>query len=198
MAENSEDTFVTSSQCPLCGRELVTHWQSCNIPFFGDVMNVSTVCTCGFRFADTLILSQREPVRYELRVHNTDDLNARVVRSTSGTIRIPELGIDIEPGAASESYVSNIEGVLDRVRDVLKGVLCWDGSDDAEKRENAMELLSRIDKVIEGKEEISVVIEDPLGNSAIISDRASRTLLSEEEARMLRTGEIVFEKAMQP
>ncbi|HIH45317.1 MAG TPA: ZPR1 zinc finger domain-containing protein [Candidatus Methanoperedenaceae archaeon] len=195
MAENSEDTFVTRSHCPLCGSELVTHWQSFDIPFFGDVMNVSTVCTCGFRFADTLVLSQREPVRYELLVQSTDDLNARVVRSTSGTIRIPELGIDIEPGAASESFVSNIEGVLDRVRDVLKGVLCWDSPEDAEKRENAKALLSRIDDVVEGNEEISVIIEDPLGNSAIISDRASRTFLSPEEARMLRTGEIVFEKA---
>ena len=48
------------------------------------------------------------------------DLDARVIRSSSGTLRIPELGVDIEPGFASESYISNVEGVLDRVEGVVE------------------------------------------------------------------------------
>jgi zinc finger protein len=113
------------------------------------------------------------------------------VRSTSGTIRIPELGVDIEPGPASESFISNIEGVLDRVTGILEMVIRW-GEDD--KTERALELLSVIEKIMEGNYEITVVIEDPLGNSAIFAENAICRELTEEEAACLKTGMIVFEK----
>ena len=182
---------VTRSACPLCGRELVTNWVPQNIPFFGEVMHVTSLCDCGFRYSDTMILTQREPVHYELKIKCQNDLDARVVRSTSGTIRIPELGVDIEPGPASESFISNIEGVLDRVTGILEMITRW-GEDD--KTERALELLSVIEKIMEGNYEITVVIEDPLGNSAIFAENAICRELTEEEAACLKTGMIVFEK----
>lgn len=136
-------------------------------------------------------MTEREPVRYELKIKSQDDLDARVVRSTSGTIRIPELGVDIEPGPASESFVSNIEGVLERVEDILKTILSWG---EKEKTERANELLSLIDKIKSGVYEITVIIEDPLGNSAIIAENAVMRKLTVEEASRLKTGMIVFEK----
>ncbi len=182
---------ITRSTCPLCSRELTTNWVPDNIPFFGEVMHITSLCECGLRYSDTLVLSQSEPVHYEMKVRSTDDLDARVVRSTSGTIRIPELGVDIEPGPASESFISNIEGVLERVEDILCMVTRW-GEEDKTKR--AMELLSNIEKTRGGQYEITLVIEDPLGNSAIIAENALFRKLSSDEIANLRTGMIVFEK----
>jgi zinc finger protein len=182
---------VTRSICPLCQKEMLTNWCPDNIPFFGEVMNITSICDCGFRYSDTLILAQRSPVHYEMKIKSVEDLNARVVRSTSGTIRIPELGIDIEPGAASESFVSNIEGVIERVEEILHNVTMWG---EEEKTKRAEELLSIFEKVRAGEYEISVIIEDPMGNSAIISDNAFSRELSKEEAAELKTGMIVFEK----
>lgn len=183
--------IVTKSTCPLCSKELVTNWVQDNIPFFGEVMHITSLCECGFRYSDTLIMTQRKPVRYELRVNKKEDLDARVVRSTSGTIRIPELGIDIEPGPASESFVSNIEGVLERVEDILQNVLLWK---EKGKTERAEELLAAIERIKSGEYEVTVIIEDPLGNSAIIAENAISRELTEEEAESLKTGTIVFEK----
>lgn len=183
---------ITKSTCPLCNRELVTNWVQDNIPFFGEVMHITSVCECGLRYADTLVMAQRKPVRYELKIRTQDDLDARVVRSTSGTIRIPELGIDIEPGPASESFVSNIEGVLDRVEEILQNVMLWD---EKEKIERAKELIALLEKIKTGKYEITVIIEDPLGNSAIIAENATSRELTDEEAAGLKTGMVVFEKA---
>ncbi len=182
---------VTRSVCPLCQKEMLTNWCPDNIPFFGEVMNITSICDCGFRYSDTLILAQRSPVHYEMKVKTVDDLDARVVRSTSGTIRIPELGIDIEPGAASESFVSNIEGVIERVEEILHNVTMWG---EEEKTKRAEELLSIFQKVRAGEYEISVIIEDPMGNSAIIADHATNRELTGEEAAELKTGMIVFEK----
>ncbi len=139
-----------------------------------------------------MILSSKEPMRYEMPVETSEDLDARVIRSTSGTIRIPEMGVTIEPGSVSESYVTNIEGVLHRVRDVLATASRWVQGDE-EKSSRSEELLCMIEEVIQGKRKITVIVEDPLGNSAIISKKAKATRLSEEEAEKLNTGMIVFD-----
>ena len=155
-------------------------------------MYICANCQCSFRFADTMVLSSKEPMRYEISVETPEDLNARVIRSTSGTIRIPEMGIVIEPGTVSESYITNIEGVLQRVQSVLMTASRW-VQEDKEKFARSQELMHMLKEVNEGRKKITVVIEDPLGNSAIISKKAVATKLSKEEAEKLNTGMIVFD-----
>ncbi|MBN2110189.1 MAG: ZPR1 zinc finger domain-containing protein [Methanosarcinaceae archaeon] len=186
--------FVTVTSCPLCHEELIINWQGDDIPYFGEVMYITSKCACGFRFADTMILAQRDPVRYELKVRDIDDLNSRVVRSTSGTIRIPELGIDVEPGSISESYVTNIEGVLDRILNVVITATRWAENDaDDQRSSRGLEVHQALRDAMEGNRELTVVIEDPLGNSAIISEKAVSRKLTPEEAAKLKTGMIVFD-----
>jgi zinc finger protein len=187
-----QERFETKICCPLCQTDLVMNWQRDNIPYFGEILYISARCQCSFRFADTMILSSKEPMRYEMPVETSEDLDARVIRSTSGTIRIPEMGVTIEPGSVSESYVTNIEGVLQRIRDVLMTASRWVQGDD-EKSSRSEELLCMLEDVIQGKRKITVIVEDPLGNSAIISKKAKATKLSKEEAEKLNTGMIVFD-----
>ena len=68
-----------------------------------------------------------------------DDLAIRVVRSMSASIEIPELGVRIDPGPACQGFVSNVEGVLDRIESVVNMALRW-GTD--EEQENATALLA--------------------------------------------------------
>ncbi len=187
-----QESFETRVSCPLCHNDLVMNWQRDDIPYFGEVMYISAKCQCSFRFADTMILASKEPMRYEMSVETPEDLDARVIRSTSGTIRIPEMGIVIEPGTVSESYITNIEGILQRVQSVLMTASRW-VQEDEEKFSRSQELLRMLEEVIAGKEKITVIIEDPLGNSAIISKKAIVTKLSKEEAEKLNTGMIVFD-----
>ncbi len=155
-------------------------------------MYISAKCECSFRFADTMILSSKEPMRYEMPVEAPEDLDARVIRSISGTIRIPEMGIVIEPGTVSESYITNIEGILQRVQSVLMTASRW-VQEDKDKFARSQELLHMLEEVIEGRKKITVIIEDPLGNSAIISKKTVATKLSKEETEKLNTGMIVFD-----
>jgi len=187
-----DENFETRISCPLCHDDLVINWQKDNIPYFGEIMYISAKCQCSFRFADTLSLSSKEPIRYEISVETQEDLDARVIRSTSGTIRIPEMGVTIEPGMASESYITNIEGVLHRVRSVLMTASRWVQEED-DKFSRSQELLCMLEEVIAGKKKILIIIEDPFGNSAIISKKATTTQLSKEEAEKLNSGMIVFD-----
>ncbi|MDW7732000.1 MAG: ZPR1 zinc finger domain-containing protein [Methanolobus sp.] len=192
--ESSCHNFVTATSCPLCHKDLIINWQGDDIPYFGEVLHITAKCDCSFRFADTIILAQRDPVRYELKVENLEDLNSRVVRSTSGTIRVPELGIDVEPGSVSESYVTNIEGVLDRILNVVITATKWAENDaDEERHSKGLEIQQALRDAMEAKKELTLVIEDPLGNSAIISDKATSRQLTSQEAAELKTGMIVFD-----
>ena len=166
---------VVQGRCPYCEREIQYLYQTENIPFFSDILIVSGRCECGYRHADTMILSEAEPARWEIQVQGPEDLAVRVVRSASGSIRIPELGVEIDPGPACEGFVSNIEGVLDRIEDVVAGILTWAEGDE---RENALTLKERIGLAREGSVPFSLSIEDPTGNSAIVSPKAKKTLVS--------------------
>ena len=181
-----------TTSCPLCHEDLIIHWNSDNIPFFGEVMYITALCDCSFRFADTMILTQKEPVHYEITIETIEDLNARVIRSTSGTIRIPELGIDVEPGMISDSYVTNIEGILDRIQNVVITASKW-VKDDEEKYALSLDILKKLNDAKMGKQKLTIIIEDPLGNSAIISDKAVSKTLTTEESKDLKTGMIIFD-----
>ena len=187
------EPFFTKTNCPLCQNSIIITWQPDNIPFFGDVMHTCSQCDCGFKYADTMILTQREPMRFSLSVESPKDLDIRVIRSISGTIRIPELGINIEPGPASESYVSNVEGILCRIEDVVGMVTRWKDEPPG-SIERAHEILGSLQQVRLGELGITLIIEDPLGNSAIISDKARSEVMIPKEADSLKTGLIVLEK----
>jgi zinc finger protein len=174
------------STCPLCADVITFKFSTDEIPFFGEIMLVSANCTCGFKYADTITLNEREPARYEIEF-DSRDFTTRVIRSSSGTVQIPELGVTIEPGSASEAFVSNVEGVLCRVEEIIAMATKW-SSNDPRKLELGNQLLKMIDSLRKGEGTMTLVIDDPFGNSAIISPKAQRRALSESEACTLKTG----------
>lgn len=172
--------------CPSCGRELRAVVSTYDVPFFGKVLLTSISCECGFRHADSVVLGEKEPVRYIIKI-NRENLFTKVIRSTSGTIRIPEIGVAIEPGPASQAFITNLEGVLDRVEGVVRTAMRWN-SENEEKVRRCEWILERIRNTIDGDEELTLILEDPLGNSLIVSDEAFKEIMSKEEAQKLKTG----------
>lgn len=196
MADEPDRTLVrgplreaaVDGPCPYCGLPaLVMRSLPLEIPYFGDALQTTVSCgSCSYRRADLLLTERGEPVRHALRVERSDDLNARVVRSTSGTIRVPELGVVIEPGPRAEAFVTNAEGVLRRLRDILEFARRNADSDAA--RRHAERAIADVDQMIAGSRAFTLIVEDPTGNSAIIHDRATKKKLSAGEARRLKRG----------
>jgi len=177
--------------CPSCGRELKTVITTYDVPFFGKVLLTSISCECGFKHADSVVVDTKEPTRYKIKI-NRHNLYTKVIRSTSGTIRIPEIGMSVEPGPASQAFVTNLEGVLDRIEGIVRMAMRWNAED--EKKVKRCEwILERIRNTIEGDEELTLILEDPFGNSMIVSDDAFREIMSKEEAEGLKKGLTVFD-----
>lgn len=155
------------SICPVCGKAgLKITSNTHDIPYFEDVMETLTKCdSCGYRHVDVLVLGEKEPARYTLKIESAGDMHARVVRSGKATVEVKELGVKITPGPDSEGYITNVEGVLKRIEDV---VFMQKSSDKKE------ELLKKINDAKEGKFTLELIITDPSGNSAIISGKARK------------------------
>jgi zinc finger protein len=162
--------------CPACGNEIQIVHHRLEIPHFSDILLVSIACeTCGYRHVDTIILGEGEPVRWTVRISEPEDLSIRVVRSTSGTIEIPELGLKVEPGTACEGFVTNVEGVLNRFEQAVSSVLL--SPENEEERMTAIQVLECIGAARDVAFPFTLVLEDPAGNSALVSDKAIKTLL---------------------
>jgi zinc finger protein len=169
-------------------------WETVDIPHFGEAMVIAGVCDCGYRHNDTILLTQKEPVRFTLQVTSIEDLDARVIRSSSGTLRIPELGVDIEPGFASDSYISNVEGVLERIEGVVGfATRSAREAESPEATRKGEEVLEKIILARNGRFPLTIIIEDPLGNSVIDYEKAVKSPLSDEDAAHLKTGMIIVD-----
>ena len=164
---------VVPGPCPTCNTEIEYLYTTENIPYFSDILIISAICpSCGYKFVDTQMLKHGEPVRYVYRTATPEDLAVRVMRSMSASIEIPELGVRIDPGPTCQGFVSNIEGVLDRIVQAI-GSAIVDGDD--EERENARLLLEKIARVKCGELSVTFILEDPNGNSAIVADSAEKS-----------------------
>ena len=164
---------VIVAPCPNCKKDIQYIYQTERIPYFSEVLLASAVCDCGFTSVDTLVIGDGEPVRYSLKVEGPDDLSARVIRSSVGTMEIPELGLLVRPGPMCEAFISNVEGVLLRFDKVLDTIRLSAEEEDKEKID-ALKL--RLADARDGKVEFTLIIEDLDGNSGIVSKKAVKSV----------------------
>jgi len=124
--------------------------------------------------ADVESEEKHDPVKYTIDISSEEDMKIRVVKSSAATVRIPHV-TTIEPGAASIGYISNIEGILNRVKRAVEQAR--DGAEEQSDRKKAKNILKKLQKVMWGQESLKIIIEDPSGNSAIISEKAVKAKL---------------------
>lgn len=165
---------LNKQPCPICKKKgLTLKEEEVEIPYFGKVFVFSMSCSeCSYNKSDIEPVEKKEPCKYTLEVDSEDDMNVKIVKSGEATIKIPHV-ITIEPGPASEGYITNLEGLLERVKKAIESSV--DGENDKEietAKKKAKNLIKKINKVIFGREKLKIIIEDPSGNSAIISDKA--------------------------
>jgi zinc finger protein len=154
---------------------------------FGPVlMSVSTCKSCGYKHTDVVSLGTHEPTSTSVKVRSADDLKIRVVRGNTATILVPELGVSIEPGQNNEGFISNIEGVLARVQDVATFLT---RSLNGHKKRRADAAVRKIEKARKGRLPFTLVLKDPFGNSAVISNKVKTRVISAKELKGLKFGE---------
>ena len=134
-----------------------------------------TCSSCHFHKSDVEAEERKDPVKITFTVEDKKDLNVRVIKSSEATIKIPQMKMDVRSSIASSGYLSNVEGVLVRFKKIIESER--DNSEDDDVKKHAKNLLKKLWKVELGDEKLKIIIEDPSGNSAIVSEKAERQVL---------------------
>ena len=169
-------------RCPVCGNEMTIEDYIYTVPRLGKIVISSGRCPrCGYKYSDVRLAEAGEPRKIIYRVESPEDLNALVVRSSSAAVLVPELGLEMLPGPASEGFITTVEGVLERFLEALEAA-CSAPDADREACRRAREM---IEKAKRGEEKFTLVIVDPEGVSAVDSDKAVVTSVDKKELREL-------------
>lgn len=165
--------ILEKQPCPMChGNTLILREMERDIPYFGKSYIFSMDCeACDYHMADVELEGAGKPVKYTFDIESEKDLNTRIVKSSRAKIKIPRL-VEIKPGPISNGYVTNIEGILNRVKKILE---TQRDDEDPSIRKKAKNQLKKIQRVLWGREKLTLIIEDQTGNSAIISEKARKS-----------------------
>ncbi len=183
---DSDNYYMVQTPCPQCEKPASIIQVPETVPLFGQILLQTIVCAhCGFKWSDVMSVDVRDPCGYEARVSRESDLSTKLIRNSSGTVEIPELGVLLEPGALSEGFFTNMEGLLERVENVLAMII---RSSSGEQHQNAQEVMKKLLLCKSGKLPFTVRVLDPYGGSALIGDRVKKFSLSKEQLEKLKKG----------
>ncbi|MFH0870213.1 MAG: ZPR1 zinc finger domain-containing protein [archaeon] len=168
--------MISGEPCPFCHQKTLTLMEAeVDVPYFGKTYIFSMDCSnCKYHKADVESADEnREPVKFTLEISSEEDMKIRIIKSSNAMIKIPHIG-NIEPGEASNGYITNVEGILQRMKKQIETL-----RDDAEEedKKKAKNMLKKLMRVMWGQEKLKMILEDPTGNSAIISDKVVKSKL---------------------
>jgi zinc finger protein len=178
--------------CPICfseeGLTMIAH--TSEIPYFGEHTQLTILCpSCGWKHTDFIPAEGKKPGAWSLEIDSSEMLSVRIVRSSSCTIRIEKLGLEVDPGGATTGYVSNIEGVLNRFEGAIQ--LMYRQSIASKEQEIVKKcelLLKKINLVKSGDLVVEMILLDPMGHSQILHSNAISRNLTNEELENLEVG----------
>ncbi|MFH1064897.1 MAG: ZPR1 zinc finger domain-containing protein [Nanoarchaeota archaeon] len=165
---------VEGEKCPMCGEKKLTLIEDeQDIPYFGKTFIFSMQCSgCGFLRSDVESAETKEPCKITFKVEKEADLKVRLVKSSEAKVIIPELKAEMVPGDFSIGFVTNVEGMIDKFEKIIQDEKkAAEDDDDTAVKTKAKNLLKKIWNVKCGEGSLTIVIEDPSGNSAIISEK---------------------------
>ena len=175
--EIKEEEDRSQILCPRCKKgRVIIEQTSYKLSKQDETMLLMLVkCTnCDLLIRDVLPLETKiKPGTYTYRVTN-GDLTAKIFRSPTGFLEIPEYGIEVEPGPGAEFIVTNVEGILERA---ISATRFLSGSDP--NNNVARELLPLLDEAKQGKRDFTVILRDETGGSCITHEDPSKIKFEE-------------------
>ena len=93
--------------CPICSSSgnvnMIAHIDE--IPYFGEHTQVTILChDCGWRQTDFIPAEGKKAGGWSMVIDDEEKLRARVVRSSSCTVSVPELDLEVNPGTSSTMF----------------------------------------------------------------------------------------------
>lgn len=158
-------------ECPICHKSLNVTILPYNTSNYGEIIITVIFClSCGYRDVSITSSKSSNPKRIIFKIKDRKDLSVRIIKSETCTISIPELDIAIKPCSKSQIMVTNVEGLLNWIKGlILEAEIILEPN---ENKLKCLEIIKKIDDVINGKHGLTIILEDINGNSILLSDKA--------------------------
>ncbi|KAF7288707.1 Zinc-finger protein ZPR1 [Mycena chlorophos] len=166
----NEEIFVFKGVCSSCGHPLDTLMKKVSIPYFQDVLIMSTNCDrCGYR--DNEVKSgaaiSDKGKRIILKVEDRDDLSRDILKSETAGLEIPEIELVLQQGTLGGRFTT-VEGILEQIYEELAEKVFTAGDSAINTDRSAFEIfLGKLKGVKEAAEPFTLILDDPLANSYV-------------------------------
>ncbi|MBT3464818.1 ZPR1 zinc finger domain-containing protein, partial [archaeon] len=122
MTEEKNIEIEEGQPCPMCFTKNLTLRQvERDLPYVGLTYVFSMECqNCDYAMSDVEFENKQKPSKLSFEIGSEEDLKVRIVKSTQAALKIPRI-IEEKPGPGGQGYISNIEGVLEKVKKILEG-----------------------------------------------------------------------------
>lgn len=166
---DNEEVFTFPGTCSSCSAPLETNMKKVNIPYFKDILIMSTNCdSCGYRDNEVKSGSAIPPKgrKLTLRVEDAEDLSRDVLKSESAGLSIPDIDLHLAPGTLGGRFTT-LEGLLQQVYDELSERVLMRG-DSSIQKDNLEGFLGKLKDVMSAQLcPYTVILDDPLADSYI-------------------------------
>ncbi|GLV40618.1 Zpr1 [Carabus blaptoides fortunei] len=166
----NDEVLQFPTNCTNCQSPCHTNMKLTNIPHFKEVVIMATTCdVCGHRTNEVKSGSgiEEKGLNITVKVSGMEDFSRDVLKSDTCTLRIPELDLDVGPTTLGGRFTT-IEGLLTAIRDQLADQGHAFGDSQASDTKLRMEtFLAKLNDVIAGKQGVTVILDDPAGNSYV-------------------------------
>ncbi|KHN81309.1 Zinc finger protein ZPR1 -like protein [Toxocara canis] len=161
------------TDCPNCGAHIETCMKPTDVPYFSTVIIMSTTCdACGLRTNEVKSggAIKDQGCKLIVSIEEVTDLARDVLKSDTCNMAIPELELEVGPGALPSRFTT-VEGLLQATKDQLKeqGSFMLGDSADSQDKSRMSKFLEKFDAVLALKKKVHLILDDPAGNSYIQS-----------------------------
>ncbi|KAL9937786.1 hypothetical protein V8E36_003331 [Tilletia maclaganii] len=170
----NEEIYTFPDTCSSCSAPLMTHMKKVAIPYFKEILIMSTNCErCGYR--DNEVKSgaaiSATGRKLTLRVEDASDLTRDILKSETAGLAIPSIELSLDHGTLGGRFTT-LEGLLQQIYDELasKALVRGDAFGGGGERERFEEFLDKLKALMECREDVipyNVELDDPLANSYI-------------------------------
>ncbi|KAH9852116.1 zf-ZPR1-domain-containing protein [Lenzites betulinus] len=171
-AIEKDEIFTFPGTCSSCGHPCNTLITKVNIPYFKDVLIMSTNCDkCGYRDNEVKSGSaiSKQGKRITLKVEDRDDLSRDILKvctslcsSETCGMSIPEIELVLQAGTLGGRFTT-LEGILEQIYEELSDKVF---AGDSRTTDNSfVEFLQKLKAVKNAEHPFTLILDDPLANS---------------------------------
>ncbi|XP_057300866.1 zinc finger protein ZPR1-like [Hydractinia symbiolongicarpus] len=162
-----DEVLEFPTNCSACQSPTMTKMKVLQIPYFKEVIIMASSCdVCGQKSNEIKSGGATEPLgsKITFKMTETTDLSRDVLASQTCTIRIPELDIDINHSSMGGKFTT-LEGLFVNMKEQLGQIFPFAMGDSAPENNQIKNTINKLDKAISGDLFLTVILDDPVGNS---------------------------------